>query len=375
MSNIRPYLYLLLFLLILPVIMFAGHSIVETCCRQSSAFAHHESAKSIYWWKTVYDPDSLELAFLQEHNIKRVYVRYFDVIYDPANRPEPIVPNATLQFRQSFPEDMEIVPTIYITNEAMASWPEELREDESYYDWGPKPFKSTEYYVDQIIYRIKAMNIRNKVINVREIQVDCDWTRTTRPMFFHFCEELGKKLHKEGLALSSTIRLHQLKDDAPPVDRGVLMCYNTGALRNVTTKNSILHADDVYAHIKSIDFKDYGIPLDVAYPTFGWSVMYSPDKKYIGLVKTTDLSDTDYFELQEDGTYKVLKDCTSGHSILNAGNFLRLEKSEFTTISQVKSQIDLKRDLKDKEFSTILYHLDSKNLNKYSNEEIEAIYK
>jgi len=371
--RLKNYLYLVAFLLVLPFFFYAGHALMNGKACQDSRFSHHVPARSIYWWKTTYDPDSLELAFLQEHQIERMYVRYFDVIYDPANRPEPIVPNATLQFKQTLPEGMEIVPTIYITTEAMGSWPTE--KSNGYYCDETKPFRSTSYYVDQIVYRIKAMNKRNGVSNVHEIQVDCDWTRSTRDNFFSLCKALKERLHEEGIALSSTIRLHQLKDDAPPVDRGVLMCYNTGALRNITTKNSILYPEDVYAHLKGKSLKDFDIPLDVAYPTFGWSVLYDSDRKYVGLVKTTDLSDREYFSLQEDGLYKVIKECTANHAILKAGNLLRVEEAQYAVISHVKAQIDLNRDPDDNEYSTILYHLDSNNLNKYTSDEIENLYK
>ena len=371
--NTKPYLFLILLLLLIPIVMVGGRYLGKYNPQGvSTEFSHHESKRSVYWWKTVYDPDSTELSFLKEHDIQRMYVRYFDVIYDPANRPEPIVPNATLQFRQSFPEGVEIVPTIFITNEAMGSWPKERTND--YYYWEPEPMKSTGYYVDQIIYRIKAMNARNQVHGIREVQVDCDWSRTTRESFFKFCRLLRERLHAEGIALSSTIRMHQLREDAPPVDRGVLMCYNTGALRNVTTKNSILSADDVYSHMKGVNMHDFGIPMDVAYPTFGWSAMYSQENRFLGLVRTTDLSDTTTFEPQGDGLYKILRDCSAGHAVMKAGNILRLEESEFSTVSQVKSQIDLKRDQKELGYSTILYHLDSTNLSKYTYEEIESLY-
>lgn len=367
--KLKNYLYLVAFFLLLPLIMLAGHALIGKDRGAANEFSRHTSAKSIYWWKTTFDPDSTELAFLCEHDIRRMYVRYFDVIYDPANRPETIVPNATLQFRQAFPDSLEIIPTLYITNTAMANWPKE-----QYYSWEKESSRTSDYYIDQIVYRILAMNQRNHVMNVREVQVDCDWTRNTRSRFFDFCRALRARLHEEGIALSSTVRLHQLCEDAPPVDRGVLMCYNTGALRNVSTKNSILHADDVYAYLKGRRIKNYGLPLDVAYPTFGWSVMYDADKNYVGLVKTTDLTDASRFEPHPDGFYRVLKDCSAGHAILKAGNWLRLEESEMETLRAVKSQIDLNRNLQDSTYSTILYHLDSNNLNKYSYDEIESLY-
>lgn len=355
-------------LLIVVVAKRNSNSTSQDC----NPFAQHEHKNSIYWWKTTFDPDSAEWAFLAEHHIERMYVRYFDVVYDPANRPESIVPNATLEFKQELPDSLEVIPTIYITNEAMASWPKNQSDDDYWYS--EPQFKSSTYYIEQLVYRIKAMNQRNHIQNVKEIQVDCDWSETTRETFFAFCDSLRIRLHDEGMALSSTIRLHQLRQAAPPVDRGVLMCYNTGALRTLTTQNSILHAKDVYSHLRFADFRKFGIPLDVAYPTFGWSVMYSSDNKFLGLVRTTDLSDAETFRRRSDGLYEILRECTAGHALLQPGNLLRLEMSEMRTLREVKSQIDLKRDTSEVGYSTILYHLDSRNLSKYSPDEIEYLY-
>ena len=354
-----------------------------TCCSSrgkeevenaENTFSRHVPCRSVYWWKTVYDPDSVELSFLSEHDVGRIYVRYFDIIYDPANKPEPIVPNATLQFRQPFPDSLEIVPTVFITNETMANMPDDWMMQRPWYDQY-KRFHSIAYYAQQTLYRIKAMNQRNGVKKVREVQVDCDWTSTTRDAFFYFCNELRTLLHAEGIALSATIRLHQLCMSAPPVDRGVLMCYNTGALRNISTRNSILDAADTYSHLKRYDPKYFDIPLDVAYPTFGWSVMYSKKKELVGLVKTTDLSDETKFQPTGDGTYRVVRDCAAGNAILKAGNLLRREESSVNTLLQVKKQIEAVPGLLDDGSSVILYHLDSKNLDKYSTNEIETLFR
>ena len=52
-------------------------------------------------------------------------------------------------------------------------------------------------------------------------------------------------MQKKEIALSITVRLHQLREPAPPADRGVLMLYNTGALKAHDTRNSILDLADV----------------------------------------------------------------------------------------------------------------------------------
>lgn len=380
-SRIRPYLFLLLFITALPALFYAGRNL-QPKSQEEPAFSAADSiarvaaqrpvSNAVYWWRTVFDPDSLELQFLSDHHIGRMYVRYFDMVYDPANRPEPIVPNATLQFRRPLPDTLEIVPTIYITNEVMANWPKEPSE----YWWSDGArFKSMSYYVDQLVYRIKAMNKRNGVTpQVHEVQVDCDWSTSTRQTFFNFCDSLRQRLHHEGMILSATIRLHQLRQEAPPVDRCVLMCYNTGALRSLSTHNSILDASDVYAYLKERDLHDFPLPLDVAYPTFGWSVMYRPDHSFAGIVRTTDLNDKTMFRQRSDSLYEVLHDCSAGHAFLPKGNLLRREVVDFNTVHAVKSQIDLKFSHSQFQPSVILYHLDASNLQHYTYDQLESLY-
>ena len=110
---------------------------------------------------------------------------------------------------------------------------------------------------------------RNKIRDIHEIQVDCDWTESTQVSFFKLCEVLRDMLHKDGIKLSATIRLHQLKKECPPVDCGVLMLYNTGSLYN-PDGNSILNYKDVEPYLKTE--LEYALPLDFAFPVYSWGI-------------------------------------------------------------------------------------------------------
>ena len=76
----------------------------------------HQAYNSIYHWKTTFNPINSELAFLRKHNVKRLYLRFFDVALDNHWLEGELypVPIATTVFRQVPPADMEIVPTVYI---------------------------------------------------------------------------------------------------------------------------------------------------------------------------------------------------------------------------------------------------------------------
>ena len=75
------------------------------------------------------------------------------------------------------------------------------------------------------------MNEANDIENVKEIQIDCDWTASTQEAYFEFLHYLKEKAKDKQIQLSATIRLHQLSMTPPPVDRGILMMYNTGDVK------------------------------------------------------------------------------------------------------------------------------------------------
>ena len=150
------------------------------------------SRRSVYYWSTVLDIDSTKQAFIDRHGVNRMYIRYFDVVIGEDGRP---VPNATLRFRTGVPRGMEIVPTVYIVNDCMAA--------------------DTTDLARLTLRRIMQMNATNDVGKVKEIQIDCDWTRRTRQRYFSFLRTLRRLAAAEGIEVTATIRLHQLAEGAP----------------------------------------------------------------------------------------------------------------------------------------------------------------
>jgi hypothetical protein len=50
-----------------------------------------ENLRSAYYWSTTWQMDSSKMNFIQKHHIKRLYVRFFDVVRDADGE---IMPNA-----------------------------------------------------------------------------------------------------------------------------------------------------------------------------------------------------------------------------------------------------------------------------------------
>ena len=228
-------------------------------CRQDKPT---ETLRSAYYWSTTWNMDSSKTSFIRKHSIKRLYVRYFDVVKDEGGN---IVPNATLQFEDStIPKGIEIVPTVFIVNDCM---------------------RTSQPLADKILQRILQMSEANDIPPVREIQIDCDWTASTQKAYFDFLKKLREKARAKDIRLSATIRLHQLSMTPPPVDKGVLMMYNTGDAKQLACHKPILDMKDAAPYIQHLG--SYPLPLSAAYPLFSWRILFR-EGKFVGIMHADD---------------------------------------------------------------------------------------
>ena len=258
-------------------------------------------SNAVYFWRTDLRLDSTEQSFLQRYYINKVYCRYFDVVISEEGA-EP-KPNATISFSGTLPDSIELIPTIYITEDCMHQKHQGLAE--------------------KIVKRIRQMNETNDIRSVREIQIDCDYTSKSRKTYYRFLEEVKRAW---GQTVSTTIRLHQLSMEAPPVDYGVLMIYNTGDPRKWEERNPILDIRDVQPYLKQLD--DYPLPLAAAYPVYQW--------------------------------VRTIRNIRVEHTV-EADEILRVKEAVEKRRSSLKNAI-------------ITYHLDKDNINRYKPETYEEIY-
>ena len=214
-----------------------------------------------YYWRTTWSLDSVESAFLQRYGIGRLYCRYFDVVMSDGHP----MPNATLRFPEKssvpsegdsaaafLPPHLELVPTVYITEDCMRTVPDG--------GWAALAGK--------LVARIVQMNVTHDLHPVRELQVDCDYTLRSRQNYYDFLALVREEARQRGMRLSTTIRLHQLSMPVPPADYGVLMVYNTGDPQNFAERNPILDIRDVEPYLRYLS--GYGLPLAAAYPVYRW---------------------------------------------------------------------------------------------------------
>lgn len=290
---------------------------------------HVAPTNAMYHWKATFEPTAEELDFIVRNDITRLYIKMFDVDvvidYDTYNA--IVEPIATTTFKAPIPEGVEVVPTVYITHVALNKM--ERREED---------------YAQRITDRILAMASYNNLGEVREVQFDCDWTARSRNSYFTLCRHAQRMLHEQGIEMSATIRLHQLDEAVPPVDRGVLMLYNTGDIYSVDTENSILDVDDVKPYLQRVS--GYELPLDYAYPTFGWSVCFYQ---------------SEFDRLVSDSEYEPQFDW----------EVVRNERPTVQTILEVKRMVEA--SLGKPYRNNILYHLDETQTKYYTEDEIAEI--
>lgn len=336
-------------------------SITLFSCNGSSSLKNDEG-NSIYYWRTTFSLSNGEKEFLQEHDVKKIYMRFFDVEWEyPAKNGEDVTPEATIRFNDTVPAGVEIIPTVYITTSAVEKM--QTKEDK---------------YAEKIYKRITAICKRNNIV-FNEIQLDCDWTKGTRQPFFRLCEALKERMDSTQ-TLSSTIRLHQLTQSPPPIDKGVLMVYNTGNLMEMTSDNSIFSRKDIEPYLRDNRLARYPLALDVAYTTYGWSVVFHPgeDKYYFDrIMRRTDFSAYTDLKKIASNLYEATSDINFSEDETEWDKVyekyrIRIERPTANEILEIKKMVDAQ--LKSKPHSNILYHLDESQLSHYSDNEISKIY-
>jgi hypothetical protein len=192
------------------------------CCRST---APRQSAhRALYYWKTVFSWNEGDAALAASLGIGKLYVRLFDVTYNEESK-QPI-PSALISRIDRFPANMEPIPVVFITHEALAA-----TSDSS--------ITTLARDISKLVFQIVGpLDSR-----IREIQIDCNWSSGTRERYFTLLTALNSLAR--GRILSATIRLHQVKfsekTGIPPVDRGMLMIYNMGNPGMFKGRNSAQH--------------------------------------------------------------------------------------------------------------------------------------
>jgi len=211
--------------------------------------------------------------------------------------------------------------------------------------------------------------------NIKEIQLDCDWTNKTRGKYFALLSEVKTYLNPKDILLSSTIRLHQVKyfkeTGVPPIDKGMLMFYNIGDINDPKTTNSILDLDDAKKYLTN--FWEYPLKLDIAFPIFSWGVLIRRGRtiKLISNLRPEDLKDDNKYIKVEENKYKVINSHYLEGYYLYEKDLIRTENvscEQLTDAAKIMSSV-----LDNKDIVVSFFHLDRKCLKYYDYEELKTV--
>ena len=266
---------------------------------------------------------SWENSFEEQNINEKLYIKVLDVNF--STKLELLKTNI-----KEIPKNF--IPVIYITNETMRN----------------------------IDYSLVSKAILETLKNYKfdEIQIDCDWSLSTRSNYFNLLEDLKEKLNKK---ISATIRLHQIKyytkTGIPPVDYGVLMYYNMSSIDDFNTKNSIL--DKEIAKKYHYNFDVYPLKLKLALPLYSQAIQFR-EEKAISLFEGVDEKDfNNDFKKLENNKYKVLNSHYFKGRYIYKDDIFRLENSNEQDIKiALKDFLDLSKNRYDE---VIFYTLKYKN--------------
>ena len=314
--------------------------------------------RAFYHWKTQWSASPALLKNLTDNRIDRLYMRFFDVEWDDVvNRPHPVSP---LRFQSPAPTGVEVVPVVYIVNAVFRKL----------------AYEDVEPLADHVLAMVRRM-AADEGIAFHQLQLDCDWSDSTRRSYFHFVDLLARKLRFEHKIVSSTIRLHQIKyashTGIPPASRGMLMFYNFGRIRGDATRSSIFNPEDASLYASYI--AKYPLELDLVLPAFSW-IVHSREGRVLGLLENvgeTEIAAFDGFRKLSANRYSAARSFFFRGRYFMSGDLLLMETTTPETTRQ--AAVFARRGAgRKKNYGVVaLFDLDENDLKIYTRGQIENI--
>ena len=313
-----------------------------------SIFPSSETGSSVqfYYWKNRFDVDEELREKVRALKCDRLYVHFFDVVWKDRNA-TPVAQLAPVKRNLLYADSVRMAPVVFITNEVIANC-----------DYG-SDIGLLASNVNRLVKEIAQYN--DSLGRYNEIQIDCDWTESTRPKYFIFLDSLAKVSEK---TISCTIRLHQIKDvgvmGVPPVKKACLMCYATSDPTDGSDSNSILDINLLKNYTKNID--DYPLKLSYALPLFSWGIVKNHEGK-VKLVNglTREMLETDNFSHIGGNNYKAENDCFVNGFYISKGFTVELEEVSPALLKEARQYLNDKVG----KHTVVYFHLSKGYLNRF----------
>ncbi len=328
--------------------------LVIGCSTHAPAPDGPPARRAFYYWRTTFRLSPQERLALTELHAARLYTRVFDVGWS-TDAPQLLGKIAPAD-ASGVPAGVEVVPVVFVKNDVWKHAAPTLAAD--------------------VWTEVKARVAALGVAAPSELQIDSDWTDTTRDAYFAFLKDLRVKA--PGVTLSATIRLHQIKyrerTGVPPVDRGMVMFYNMGKFSPDPEARAIFDPDAAARYVGRM--RDYPLALDAALPIWSWTVQLRGDQ-VIDLLQATDpdeLATLDFLDRSAPDRYVATRSAFLHGVLLDEGDVLKIEvtgpSEALAAARMIESYLPPAHELR----TVSLFDLSERNLNRHGIENLDHVF-
>jgi hypothetical protein len=307
-----------------------------------------EVTPAFYHWKSYWkfgESDSVRFAQI---GIKRSYVRFFDVNWSVSHREARPAGRASLP--DTFPAMLSIVPVVFISNQSIIATPAERIPD----------------LARLLTAKLLGMRQKHQASYFPEVQIDCDWTDSSREAYFTLLEVVKQELAQwpDRPQLSITVRLYQVKyferSGVPPADRALLMCYNLKSPTLFQTANSLFNLPEAKQYLHRV--AQYPLPADIALPVFSWGVLFR-EGRFVGLLNQWSHQKAAALPQlipERENWYRVKEAFRVGSTFFQPHDLIRIEE---VLPAENKALLKyLHGKLPKRNLTLLFYHYDAQNL-------------
>jgi hypothetical protein len=330
--------------------------VVLVACGSRLATADDPPARrAFYFWRTTFALSDAERRAIADLHVERLYVRAFDVTWDAAAGAQLI---GGIEASERAPKGVEVVPVVFVRDDVLRHVDVE--------------------WLAREVWREAARRVAPIGGPPHEVQLDCDWTETTREAYFHLTRELR---FVSNVPISATIRLHQVKyrerTGVPPVERGMLMFYNMGKFSADPDARAIFDPASAEKYLARI--ADYPLPLDVALPIWSW-VVHVRDDRVVGLMQSTDpdeLAHVAFLTRAGSGRYVATQTAFLHGTLLRDGDVLKIEVTGPAETAAAADMIasSLPAVAANRPRTLSLFDLSERNLARHGTERLELVFR
>jgi hypothetical protein len=356
---------------------------------------HNEVVRSFCFWKTGLSLDGKSDTLASDLKLKHFYVRYFDVDWNPyVKQAQPIASVRYIDFGKT---NTQFTPSIFITNDVVLKSTKPQLDtlvnrlykkinqiSEKYFEQSATSYANKIAYADyekQKGDEKKMMDIapivaRRKLElqkNIHDILIDCDWSEKSKDNYFYLLEKIKSKF--PNYKIEATIRLWQYKyfekSGIPPVESGLLMCYNMTNPEDRKTENSIGTSNELEQYVTH---DKYPLKLNIALPLYSWSLVFRGNQFKGILSNEMDFTkDSINFKKTDDNKFVLQDDIRVGDIYLRNGDEIRIEK---IADSELQAMIETLTDkIKiDNTTRVTFFSFDNKYINDYGTQNISNYF-